>query len=150
MLALVLAAVSVGGAGAFGRVAVGTGLSQRSGDGVTVTGSARIEVEADPAIWTINAYEQVDDVATAVRHVGSSLETVVTYLTAAGIVRLGRIMGIDVVAEGVETLPQAQTLLGLGCTRAQGFLFSRATPADEFLELIGSGFPPVRAPLTGA
>jgi diguanylate cyclase (GGDEF)-like protein/PAS domain S-box-containing protein len=67
-----------------------------------------------------------------------------------GIVRLGRIMGIDIVAEGVETLPQAQTLLGLGCTRAQGFLFSRATPADEFLELIGSGFPPVRAPLTQA
>jgi len=84
-VAVVLAALILGGAGAFGLLAVGDGLSQRSGDGVTVTGSARIEVEADRAVWTINAYEQADDVATAVRRVGSSLEAVSAYLTAAGI-----------------------------------------------------------------
>lgn len=53
-----------------------------------------------------------------------------------GIVRLGEIMGIDVIAEGVETTRQARTVLGLGCTRAQGYLFSPAVPPEEFLELI--------------
>jgi diguanylate cyclase (GGDEF)-like protein len=34
-------------------------------------------------------------------------------------------LGLDVVAEGVETARAAATLLELGCRRAQGFLFSR-------------------------
>lgn len=33
--------------------------------------------------------------------------------------------GLDVVAEGVETVAAAKTLLSLGCSRAQGFLLSR-------------------------
>jgi hypothetical protein len=33
---------------------------------VTVTGSARMEVDADRAVWTIQAFEQADDLATAV------------------------------------------------------------------------------------
>jgi uncharacterized protein len=84
-LAMIVAALILGGAGAFGLVAVGEGISQRSGDGVTVTGSARMEVEADRAVWTINAYEQADDVAMAVRRVGESLDAVTGYLMAGGI-----------------------------------------------------------------
>jgi diguanylate cyclase len=37
--------------------------------------------------------------------------------------------GLDVVAEGVETVAAAKTLLRLGCNRAQGFLLSR--PLDS-------------------
>jgi diguanylate cyclase len=37
--------------------------------------------------------------------------------------------GLDVVAEGVETVAAAKTLLSLGCHRAQGFLLSR--PLDS-------------------
>lgn len=37
--------------------------------------------------------------------------------------------GLDVVAEGVETVAAAKTLLALGCSRAQGFLLSR--PLDS-------------------
>jgi diguanylate cyclase (GGDEF)-like protein len=37
--------------------------------------------------------------------------------------------GLDVVAEGVETVAAAKTLLALGCARAQGFLLSR--PLDS-------------------
>jgi EAL domain-containing protein (putative c-di-GMP-specific phosphodiesterase class I) len=37
--------------------------------------------------------------------------------------------GLDVVAEGVETVAAAKTLLALGCFRAQGFLLSR--PLDS-------------------
>jgi diguanylate cyclase (GGDEF)-like protein len=43
--------------------------------------------------------------------------------------------GLDVVAEGVETVAAAKTLLRLGCNRAQGFLLSRPldSPAMESL-----------------
>ena len=43
------------------------------------------------------------------------------------------IWGLTVVAEGVETLPTAQTLTALGCDELQGYCFSRPLPAPEFL-----------------
>jgi diguanylate cyclase (GGDEF)-like protein/PAS domain S-box-containing protein len=63
-----------------------------------------------------------------------------------GIVRLGLIMGIDVIAEGVETTQQAQAVLALGCTHAQGYRYSPAVPQAEFLQLIVSGFDPIALP----
>ena len=39
---------------------------------------------------------------------------------------------MGVVAEGVETLEQAQALLRLGCNEMQGYLFSRPLPREEF------------------
>jgi Amt family ammonium transporter len=42
-------------------------------------------------------------------------------------------LGVDVVAEGIETTDQAQRLRELGCDRAQGFLYARPMPADEAL-----------------
>src|SRR5207302_10959884 len=41
------------------------------------------------------------------------------------ILLLGQGLGIEVVAEGVETAEQARLLEGLGCNRAQGYFFSR-------------------------
>jgi diguanylate cyclase len=49
----------------------------------------------------------------------------------ASIMSLAHAMGLHVVAEGVETPLQASELLGLGCTVAQGFLWSPAVPANE-------------------
>ena len=46
-----------------------------------------------------------------------------------GVVRLGRSLGIEVVAEGVETDTQRDTLHRLGCVRQQGHLFGAAQPA---------------------
>jgi hypothetical protein len=39
-------------------------------------------------------------------------------------------MGLDLVAEGVETVHQLQSLRDLGCDKAQGFLISRPVPAE--------------------
>jgi EAL domain-containing protein (putative c-di-GMP-specific phosphodiesterase class I) len=42
---------------------------------------------------------------------------------------MARSLGLDVVAEGVETPAHAALLLRLGCLRAQGFFFGRPAPA---------------------
>jgi EAL domain-containing protein (putative c-di-GMP-specific phosphodiesterase class I) len=43
---------------------------------------------------------------------------------------LGRNLGLDVVAEGVESEEIWEQLDGLGCDTAQGFFLSRPLPAD--------------------
>ena len=47
------------------------------------------------------------------------------------VIALAHDLGLDVVAEGVETPEQARMLLELGCTRAQGWLWSKALPIVE-------------------
>ena len=50
----------------------------------------------------------------------------------AAVVELGRALGLNVVAEGIETQrPARQALRELGCDLGQGFLFARPLPADE-------------------
>lgn len=41
-------------------------------------------------------------------------------------------IGLDIIAEGVETIEQAQFLSECGCDSAQGFYYSKPIPADEF------------------
>jgi EAL domain-containing protein (putative c-di-GMP-specific phosphodiesterase class I) len=47
------------------------------------------------------------------------------------IIYLGRDMGMRVVAEGVETLDQKETLADMGCTGFQGYLMGRPMSAQE-------------------
>jgi diguanylate cyclase (GGDEF)-like protein len=49
---------------------------------------------------------------------------------------LARNIGVTVIAEGVETRAQLDTLRGLGCESAQGYLFSRPVPANELAVLL--------------
>ncbi|RWI76528.1 MAG: EAL domain-containing protein [Mesorhizobium sp.] len=51
------------------------------------------------------------------------------------VIDLGRTLGIEVMAEGVETEADRQTLHKLGCKTAQGFLFSKAVPLSQALGL---------------
>ena len=46
------------------------------------------------------------------------------------LISLGSVLGMEVIAEGVETEEQAQRLRELNCRIAQGFLFSRPLPAE--------------------
>ena len=43
---------------------------------------------------------------------------------------------LRVVAEGVETLTQAEFLRAHNCDELQGFLFSRPLPAEEFASML--------------
>ena len=46
------------------------------------------------------------------------------------IIAMGSSLGLDMVAEGVETMQQLRVLGELGCAKAQGYLISHPIPAD--------------------
>lgn len=54
------------------------------------------------------------------------------------IVALGRGLGLELVAEGVETVAQAHQLQALGCTLMQGYLFARPVPPASLRETMES------------
>ena len=57
------------------------------------------------------------------------------------IVKMAAGLRIDVVAEGVETLGQADTLQRLGCLHAQGFYFARPMPSGDVALLFDGPLP---------
>ena len=52
------------------------------------------------------------------------------------ILGLSRSLGVDTVAEGVETEEEAQLLLNLGCKNGQGYLFGRPVRAQDLQQRI--------------
>lgn len=51
-------------------------------------------------------------------------------------IAMSKDIGLDLIAEGVETKEQADFLFNCGCNAAQGFLYSRPVPVDMFEKLI--------------
>jgi diguanylate cyclase (GGDEF)-like protein len=47
------------------------------------------------------------------------------------VMAIGRSHGLEVIAEGIETVDHLEFVRERGCTRAQGFLIARPVPADE-------------------
>ncbi len=56
---------------------------------------------------------------------------------AHSIITLAQQLGMDVIAEGVETEAHHRFLLAHGCLGFQGYLFGRPVPADEFSRRVG-------------
>jgi EAL domain-containing protein (putative c-di-GMP-specific phosphodiesterase class I) len=54
----------------------------------------------------------------------------------SAIIAMAHALGLSVQAEGVETQDQADFLADCGCEYAQGYLFGRPLPADEFASLL--------------
>ncbi len=54
------------------------------------------------------------------------------------IIALGRSLGREIIAEGVETQEQASWLIREGCSTAQGFLFARPMPECDFERWLGT------------
>jgi diguanylate cyclase (GGDEF)-like protein len=63
----------------------------------------------------------------------------------SAVVDLAHVLGMRVVAEGVETIEQHATVAGMGCDSCQGFLFARPMPVDELTALVDR--TPIGAPL---
>lgn len=59
------------------------------------------------------------------------------------VIALAEAFNLELVAEGVETVLAAQTLLQHGCHRAQGFLLSRPIGADAMAQLLTKQHVPV-------
>ncbi len=59
------------------------------------------------------------------------------------IVSLAHNLGMEAVAEGVETQTQADALRALRCRRGQGFLFSKPLPAAEAERLLTGSIPTI-------
>ena len=51
-------------------------------------------------------------------------------------ITLSRGLGIDVVAEGVETENEAALMTHFGCTELQGYYFSRPMEADQMADFL--------------
>ena len=56
------------------------------------------------------------------------------------VLRIAKRMGMKTIAEGVVTHAQLEELRNLGCTEAQGFLFSEAVSVEEAGELINTEY----------
>lgn len=59
------------------------------------------------------------------------------------VIALAEAFELELVAEGVETVAAAETLLRHGCHRAQGFLLSRPLTGEEMASLLVKGRVPV-------
>jgi diguanylate cyclase (GGDEF)-like protein/PAS domain S-box-containing protein len=55
------------------------------------------------------------------------------------IIAMAHSLGLNVIAEGVETEEQRQLLLGSGCMHYQGYLFSKPLPNGQFEALLKRG-----------
>lgn len=61
------------------------------------------------------------------------------------IIALSRDLGLDVVAEGIETITQRNLLVAEGCRFGQGYLFSQPLPPEGYrrLQMDGCIIPPI-------
>lgn len=55
---------------------------------------------------------------------------------ASAVIGLAKTLGLDAIAEGIETREQQDYLTRIGCDKVQGFLHSKAIPADAFATFV--------------
>jgi diguanylate cyclase (GGDEF)-like protein len=60
----------------------------------------------------------------------------------ASVIGLAHALGMDIIAEGVETIEHVAALLNLGCDLAQGYYFSRPVAADVAFGFLRTGVIP--------
>jgi hypothetical protein len=79
--AALILALGIGFAGSL----MGSGFAARTGNAITVTGSAKTSATSDNVVWTLMAQESAPAVATAVKKVEKSVASATDYLTQGGV-----------------------------------------------------------------
>jgi EAL domain-containing protein (putative c-di-GMP-specific phosphodiesterase class I) len=64
-----------------------------------------------------------------------------SHAIVVAMVAMAHMMGMKVVAEGVETIEQHAELASLGCDCCQGYYFAPPMPADDFDTLLRQRLP---------
>jgi EAL domain-containing protein (putative c-di-GMP-specific phosphodiesterase class I) len=54
----------------------------------------------------------------------------------SAVIAMGHALGLNVIAEGVETPEQLAVLRELGCDQAQGYFFAKPMPADQLFKFV--------------
>jgi diguanylate cyclase (GGDEF)-like protein len=57
------------------------------------------------------------------------------------VIAMGQALGMNVIAEGVETREQLAVLRALGCNQAQGYLFAKPMPPNELFKFVTAQVP---------
>ena len=65
----------------------------------------------------------------------SSMESMRGQKIISHTIAMSKDIGLELIAEGVETKEQADFLSGCGCNSAQGYFYSRPVPVDMFDKL---------------
>jgi EAL domain-containing protein (putative c-di-GMP-specific phosphodiesterase class I) len=67
---------------------------------------------------------------------------------ASSVIRIGKALNLKSLAEGVETVGQADWLAKADCDAAQGYFFARPMPADRLFPMLSDGLslPAAHAP----
>jgi len=60
------------------------------------------------------------------------------------VIALAHALGMEVVAEGIETVAQLTRLRGLACDRGQGYYYARPQPPEALAALLAGGSAPLR------
>ncbi|NDE71143.1 MAG: SIMPL domain-containing protein [Actinobacteria bacterium] len=84
-LPLIIASAIIALAMGLGLNQVGNGFASRAGNGITVTGSAKVQASADKAVWPLNAEQLAPTQRAAITKVNAAVDSVTRYLTDGGI-----------------------------------------------------------------
>jgi len=130
-ISLITAAAIVALALGLGLNQVGSGFASRSSEGITVTGSARVEAKADKAVWPLNAEFVASTQSVAVDKVGVAVDALVKYLVNGGIPN-------DAIEFGsVSAYPQEEFVNGASTGRITSYRASRSvTVRSENVDLV--------------
>lgn len=130
-IALVVAAAIVAIAMGLGLNQVGHGFAARAGEGITVTGSARVEAKADKVVWPLTAESVSPSQSAAVSRVTTSVAGLLDYLKSGGIAD-------DAIEFGsMSVYPQEEFVNGTSTGRISSYRASRnVTVRSEDVELI--------------
>jgi hypothetical protein len=130
-IALIIAAAIVAIAMGLGLNQVGKGFASRAGEGITVTGSARVEAKADKVVWPLSAEFVAPSQSVAVSRVTSAVQSLLGYLREGGI-------SDDAIEFGAMSVyPQEEYLNGSSTGRISSYRASRnVTVRSEDVELI--------------